>query len=154
MYFGHESFAISSISGGNDSRKRQERHLIFKVGLTTHPLCFCPAQADKNISLRTVSLCFCVSFTTYTFLSPWDRNVYVGYNAIPVCWLSFKNSKWLRCRYLVADLFGFVSHISLVNFLSNDSFSYETQYMGLLKAVKPYETQSSWYSYFRQRFFL
>ena len=37
--------AISSISGGNDSRKRQESHLIFKLG-TTHPyglnerLCF------------------------------------------------------------------------------------------------------------------
>ena len=28
--------AYSSISGGNDSRKRQERRLIFKLG-TTHP---------------------------------------------------------------------------------------------------------------------
>ena len=38
-----------------------------------------------------------------------------------LCWSSFKNSKWLPCRYLVVDLFVFVPRISLVNFLSHDS---------------------------------
>ena len=60
-------------------------------------------------------------------------------NLIPVCWSSVNYNKWLPCRYLVVDLLFFVSRISLVNFLSHDSFSYKAY--------------SICYSYFRTRFF-
>ena len=63
-----------------------------------------------------------------------------GFNPMPVCWWSFKKSKWLPCCYLVVDLFVLLSHFSLLNFLSHDSFSYKTQ-----SSCKPY---------FRTRFFL
>ena len=76
--------ALSSISGGNDSRKRQERRFIFKLG-TTHPhgstnvflsfnhlmsFCFCLAWADRNISLYTVFPWFCFHFYHMQFSIP------------------------------------------------------------------------------------
>ena len=96
--------AISPISGCNDSRKRYDKRLIFKIGTihrrgfnerfsfiwSPHSFCFCPPWADKKRRLLTTSLhCLCSS----TFLSfTWRLRL--------VYWSNLKIAKTYFCILL------------------------------------------------------
>ena len=118
--------AISPISGGNDSRKRHKKRLIFKngtfipMGLTNDFLLFdhilqsfrfCLARADKGVDF---SLHFLCSFTSHSFISRlriiyWstlkianDLPIFASYYAfviVSLTWLALLSVTWLSLLY-------------------------------------------------------
>ena len=91
--------AISPISGCNDSRKRHEKRLIFKIGIihphglnerfsftwSLHSFCFCLARADKS-----------VDFSPFHSILFMFIHLPLLHSAPPPClMIDFKNSKWL-----------------------------------------------------------
>ena len=77
--------AISPISGGNDSRKRHEKRLFFKIGtihptgltkdffyliISLHSFCFCLARADKSVDFSPFHSIFMFMFSFMFILLP------------------------------------------------------------------------------------
>ena len=77
--------AISPISGGNDSRKRHEKGLFFKIGtihptgltkdffnliISLHSFCFCLARADKSVDFSPFHSIFMFMFSFMFILLP------------------------------------------------------------------------------------
>ena len=107
------------ITGGNDSRKRHEKRLIFKIGTIhihrlnkrfsliwfLHSFCFCPAQADKSGDFSPFhsiiyvhppptlcfTLCFCLVYWSTLKIAN-DLPIFASYYAfviVSLTWLSY-----------------------------------------------------------------
>ena len=112
-----EVYAISLISGGNDSCKRHEKRLIFKIGTihlhglnerfpliwSLHSFCFCLARVFIHVPL-------------------------ILFAPLPRLLINFKNRKWLLtyfCIYFcILSIFAPLSLAWLAYFLSHDYLSY------------------------------
>ena len=128
------------LSGGNDSRKRQERPshsqtrnsslwaqrmfffcFFFFVFFIKPPykFFFCLAWVDRNINLYTVFPWFCFHFHRMQISTPLGS---LAVSLLPVYWslLKITSDLLVVARSL---MFVFISHISLVNFCHMTPFS-------------------------------
>ena len=127
--------AISPISGGNDSRKRQQKRFIFKIG-TIHPH---KQLTNDFLNQRFSSIwSLCSFFIFYSiglnllFMLIHLPLIFTSHLRL-VCWLTLKIANDLPILlHLIIHYFVIVFRIWLASFRSHDYFSYISSLRGFL----------------------